>query len=355
MIKNIVFRLLFASLKIRAIRKKPMPSHWDGILIPLSKPIGIGDLVMLSPIIKAVAALYPKSQVVILSELPDFIDFPPNVYFQKDFKRPKGNWLCLSLLMNLKHYSALNQVSHWLGYFVRTKAVSNFVSTDIHYDGQGAHFVERGLSLLKILSPKRGEQLALAFRQKELSYPIIRTKSVVYNEKKKTLALGLFSQFDHSLWSLNQAATVLRKLYEEERYEQFLVLGDSSERNLSLAEKLIALCDLPEGVLVNFCGKTKLSQAAYCIQQSHAFLGVDSGLAHLAYALSPKVFALYIITRPENIIPQNAAFLSKITAIHAYEEGEAQLFDGLNPVDPQEAKAKSKQISSEQVLQAMRR
>ncbi len=355
MIKRIFSFFLFYLLEIYLFLTSKDDLNFENIIIPLYPTIGIGDLIMLSPAIEKMAQLYPNKKIYIVSHLPQFISFSSDIFFIKldEEKSISSNSLLVSFTLNIKHSKLLLKYKLCLGYFSKSRLQSNIKGLNkSSYNGQVDHYLERAISVIKLLNSKGGQELENEFKLQVIKYPKIQeeTFSLIDEIEGKNLILGLFPQFDHSLWALNKAAEVINSLYHQGLIENIIILGDESDRNKSFSYDLMNDLKIPKEFIYNFTGKTNLKQVAYCIRKSAYFFGIDSGLSHIAYLSTKPVLSIFIIAKAINILPQNKDLLKNINTISAYSENELQLFNGFNPVNKVQAKIKSEYIEGSQVI-----
>ncbi len=348
MLKKIISQFLFWAIEIYAMVSKQFLKSYSHVVIPFYKTVGVGDFVMLSPVVNRLAKLIPHKEIYIITELPDFISFPENVKIvkPKDGSSKKEGGLLLSLFLNLKHFPLIFKNTYWEGYFSKTISQSNLIGANRKkYDGQNMHYLERALPFIPAFFPN--EKTYELFENNEIEYPEIKKEifSKIDNIEGRVLTVGLFSQFDHSLWDFGKAAKLIDAWFQDGKIQNIVILGDSSERNKNYANELKKHLTMPKNNIYDFTGGTNIQQAAYCISKSNYFFGVDSGLAHLAYGTSTPSLVVFVVAHPKNICPRNKTMKNKIFTVHPYHEKEAQLFNGFDRVNRKKAKNKSKQIT----------
>lgn len=91
-------------------------------------------------------------------------------------------------------------------------------------------------------------------------------------------------------WSLNNWLQLFKHLQITLPDTQLVVLGDDSERPLNK--------QLKDAGVISLIGKTKLSDVMDIIYHSQFYIGLDSGLMHMAVALNKPTFTLWGATSP---------------------------------------------------------
>lgn len=89
-------------------------------------------------------------------------------------------------------------------------------------------------------------------------------------------------------WPIKAFAQTLNQLASTTKIDRVLVIGSPKEKEL--ADELIEQVSVP---CVNFAGQVSLMASASLIEQSDALIANDGGLVHIAHALRKPVVALY--------------------------------------------------------------
>lgn len=95
-------------------------------------------------------------------------------------------------------------------------------------------------------------------------------------------------------WPVRFFAQSIEKLKSEIEFEKVLILGSQNEQKLG--EELSQLLSIPSE---NLAGKLSLTQSAALIEKAKLFIGNDGGLVHLAHALRTPVIAFYGPVNPK--------------------------------------------------------
>ena len=95
-------------------------------------------------------------------------------------------------------------------------------------------------------------------------------------------------------WPLKYFAELIKKVEEKKGIHGVVILGSVSER--ALCEELQSMINPPSVVLA---GETTLAQTAMVLKRSSLFIGNDGGLVHLAHALHTPLAAFYGPVPPE--------------------------------------------------------
>ncbi len=96
-------------------------------------------------------------------------------------------------------------------------------------------------------------------------------------------------------WPAERFGVLFEKICKEQHFNGVVLIGSRSEAKL--AEKTFAeIHSLPK---INLCGQTSLQETAAIVSQAKLFIGNDGGLLHLAKALRVPVMGFYGPADPE--------------------------------------------------------
>lgn len=348
---------LFVCLQALAFlsRKKAGQVYTVGILfLPV---LGLGDLVMLSPIVQKIQKLFKGAKISLITWTPDFIDFDEVEYvdYKKVLEKKMKFDLIISPTLNLKHILYIFRAKYWIGYFATNKIQSNFASEKYSYEFQDEHYIWRGIRVIKSLNDPEGGKMIERGLNKNFSYPKIKTSKPEYFDSMlgecKYLVLGVFSKWEDRQWPMENSAVVAREALERGYVEKVVLIGDKSDQDKKSAQKIKKLIGMPDRYLVDTTGKNSLPESSYVIEKSHLFFGLDSGPSHIAYNLAPRSVVIFVTVEPKLRLPLSL----KTNAIGIYPNPgpKKSLYNGLGPVDVRKVRQYLPNIKIEQVLKAM--
>ena len=292
--------------------------HPEAIYVLMLRPLGLGDLMMLSPFVLEIAARFQGIPVFLVTEYVPFMDMrgvawmPPH---QLDAEK-RGRGLVISPTLSWRHVKYLRGAGWYLGYFLSSHIMSNFARQGASYDARREHYYLRAAEILNALDP-------WAPGGKECQYPAMVTEPV--------RGLGL----PESYVCLAPVANWEERQYPLERYRQIaahlakhlpvVLIGGSSPAEFEMAESL-----RQEGV-INLMGKTTLNQAAEVIAHAKLFIGNDSGLAHVAFLVGTPSLVVFGCVPGQLRIPLDSTLAANITALSAGNEcSRFPCYDGFN-------------------------
>ena len=115
----------------------------------------------------------------------------------------------------------------------------------------------------------------------------------------KNIGVLLGSSWETKNWKDNNYLELIEKLLSNSTYKVFL-LGDSSK--IIFSEEIQKHFN-NTGNLINYVGKTSLTELIAIINKLDAFVGPDSGPAHLASLVDTKYIGLFGPTNPNRVAP----------------------------------------------------
>lgn len=320
-------------------------------------PLGLGDLIMLSPAIQAVQRRFARSEVYLVTRHPDFIAFEGITPVGPEALRA-APWrldLVISPALALGHLRYLPAARQWAGYFARPVLQSNCLSAaGVRYDPRNEHYVWRGIRLLRALAPEEGERLADAARQRALSYPALRAeRPALYDERlrgRRFMVLNVLSRFRDGQWPMERVVEVARRALDEGLVDTVVIAGDRSRREMAWAASLAGALD--GSPCIDAAGRLSLPELAWLVQESELFLGLDSGPAHLAALLARRAVVLYVTVPPELRRPLMRLAPRRFEPVYPDPPPQRPLYGGFRPVRARTAQAYMERISVSRVLQA---
>lgn len=301
LLKHVIFLFGNFLYRLYPVRKECTAQIADiNIYITLLKPLGIGDIIMLSPFLEVLARECKDGNVKVITEYKSFIELKgcewihPNNISIAELREA----MVISPTLSFRHILYAVKARYFIGYFVSNRLMSNFVDVESEYDPKNRHYLERSKPIME----------ALKFPVSPLIYPKLR--------KAKIHPLDLPERYicvaPYSNWPARQ--------YPSECYHELLSVLVADYKIV-----LIGSDDLDEVVfnteitdnldsdnIYNLTGKTSLQEMNAIIVASNVFIGNDSGPAHVACLEANKVIILFGCVRPQTRIPEAAAIQEKV-------------------------------------------
>lgn len=316
-IKNLGLKVAARLGLLFSLERKEL-GHPEAVYVLMLRPLGLGDLMMLSPFVLEIAARFQGVPVFLVTEYVPFMDMrgvawmPPH---QLDAAK-RGRGLVISPTLSWRHVKYLRGAAWYLGYFLSNHIMSNFALQGGSYDARQKHYYLRTVEILNALDP-------WAPGEKACRYPSIVTEPV------------LSVDLPESYVCMAPVANWEERQYPLERYKQIaahlakhlpvVLIGGNAPMEFELVESL-----RQEGV-INLVGKTSLNQAAEVIAHAKLFIGNDSGLAHVAFLVGTPSLVVFGCVPGELRIPLDSRLAANITVLGAGRECPLfPCYDGFN-------------------------
>lgn len=352
-LKRAVMAALYMLVAIwaRGSKKKLGEVKTVGILfLPV---LGIGDLVMLSPVIQEIANIFSSAEVTLVTWVPEIIQFKNIRILPYRQAQSQHFDLVISPTLNLKHLPFIFKSAFWIGYFATNRIQSNFGAPALKYQFARGHFLRRGIELLKALSPIVGEKWEKWYAAENIPYPsIITTPPVSWSQTLGGLKYAVFcvvAQFAERAWPVENFAAVARHLMARGWVDKIVLVGGKSANDQRGAEEFMARVGLPADRIVNTTGQNSLTETAWLIKHSAIFLGLDVGPTHLAYGLAPRLAVIFITVDPSQRILRQKLLSRNVTAIIPNPAPPPSLYTGLARVSERATKQYRQSITVAQV------
>lgn len=281
--------------------KKELDLKNTDIYIILKKPLGLGDLVMLSPFMKLIEEKY-NNKICIVSEYDKFIDFA-RVGWIKPHEVDMKDGLVISPTLALTSFKYIFQAKYFVGYFSSNKLVSNISNLAYKYEPKTEHYLQKTLPILDILQIKY---------QDEFEYPSLLTKKL--NQRiEDYIIIAPYSNWLERQYPKKKYIELIEFLLKEYPYK-IMILGSSNEDEIKFNKEIVDMCT-NDTIIINLTGKSSILQMNYLIKNSKLFIGNDSGPANIAYLVAPKSLVFFGSVDYENRLPLNTHLKQNILAL----------------------------------------
>jgi hypothetical protein len=305
---------------LRACRKVFEPP--DSIYILMLRPLGLGDLMMLSPFMLEIARRFSSASVFLVTHYPQFMDLGRIVWIHPDQvgKNRIARSLFISSDLSFRHLFFLNRSEWFIGYFLSNRVMSNFVPGGEHYSPRKEHYYARAGLILDILEPWA------PVSNPYVTYPALWFSG---NERIENMELpeDYICMIPVNNWDARQ--------YPVERYRHIaghfsarytiILLGGNTPEELQVAESF----QTPN--TINLVGKTTFHQACRVITNARLVIASDSGLAHAALLCAVPAIVIFGCVAGQQRLPLDSGLAHKSVALGAGERCPYfPCYDGFN-------------------------
>jgi len=257
------------------------------------KSLGIGDLIMMSPVILKIREMYPRAEIELITWVPEIMKLERVEW--KNRETASNNFdLLISPSLNLKHIPWIFKAKYWIGYFAKNRIQSNFLKSKLGFDPRSDHYLKRGFSLIRAM----GDKL-------EPRYPSFLKEEVKKYKGEDYALIAPFSNWEERQWPLKYWAEIINHILEKELVEKVILIGGKADWEREKLKKLLPLIEKNSQKIDLLIGErsVNLRQLAWLMENSRFFLGLDSGPSHFGYFLSPRSFIIFVSVNPKTRIP----------------------------------------------------
>jgi len=264
----------------------------------------IGDVILITPLIRATAELYPKAKIDVMVVSEAAILLKNNHFVQEvivDEKRKNVLLSTLQLIKQIKskHYDLvisphssfrthlilyLSKIPERIGF---NRGSAKWMLTKRIEHPIGPHKIVKNLGLLKPLTDREFDlqtELFPSDKDKQKAEELLKALS-----GKTLIAIAPGSIWQTKCWQLSSYITLCRKLIDS-NYGIILIGGESDK---FLCEEIENAIPKDNTKLINLAGVTNLLESAAVIKKCSLMICNDSGAMHIANAMQTRVFAFF--------------------------------------------------------------
>ncbi|MBI2456927.1 MAG: putative lipopolysaccharide heptosyltransferase III [candidate division NC10 bacterium] len=272
----------------------------------------IGDVLLMTPAIRALRRAWPESAIAALVPrgIEDILEGNPDLNAVLVFDRGAGSW---QVIRALRRYAPdlvlemgqgdreavlgwLSGARHRVGYAPgrsggwRRALLRQAVPWNGHQ-----HIVETNLDLVRALGiPARASGPVLVVRPGARSRMAARLASAGLMPGRPMVVVHPVSRWLFKAWPEAACAEVIGRLIRDAGVAVVLTSGPGTAE-LEAANRILARAGgpRPAAPIINLIGQTTLRELAAVLERAALFLGVDSAPMHMAAALGVPVVALF--------------------------------------------------------------
>lgn len=305
-------RLIISSIKglnslfTKNLRNKKFPEKIERILVVA--PLGLGDVLICTPAIRALCQRFPKSKIDVLAHPWSAKVLLNNPHVDKTILR-EGFYL--PKLIG-KYDLAIN-----FGLFL-DNAVSFFAGCKfrVGYEIEGngillhrvtgyrpnRHVVTYALDVVKIIGATTKDKSMEIFPSKQ---DRAKARKILVEKNKKIIVLapgGGNNPYMKSPWKVYPSDKFIEYIASFHKNYSFVLVGDKNDTAIA---KKICKHFKQARFIKDLTGQLSIHETAVVIEKANLFVGNDSFLMHVASAVGVPVISLFGPTNPLRLAPLN--------------------------------------------------
>jgi ADP-heptose:LPS heptosyltransferase len=300
-VKNILRDFVYYTWKFLSPYKQILDSKDIKHVLVVNKGV-IGDLLVITPMIKALAKKYQKVDILMRQDMAEILSGNSNINklmfytnFDDVLKQIKGKYQ-LAILFNPPTYEMKNLCRQaGIKYIVGNSfsySLSDFLLTARTRENSNEHFVQKALDQARLANADiKNPKTEFFFSKKDEAYVEDMLKSnkikdfvAVHAGKRGNIKDPNTKRF---FWPSERFAQVID--YIVQKYKLPVILTGSSmekERN----EEIMSLVKSKN--VFNFCEKTTLKQWACLLKKAKLLVSLNTGATHIAAAMNTKTIVI---------------------------------------------------------------
>jgi len=321
--KSMVIKILMFLYKLFNLFKKKKEFNLENInkvIILHKKPLGLGDMVMLSPLYLLIIK-HIKKDIYIVSDYDKFLDFETAIW-----KKPSEvdnsffkNSLVISPTLTLPHLKYMLHAKYYIGYFISNKLLCNFSNIIYSYDAVNEHYLEKVFIILDILN--------IQYDNNNFEYAKVITKEVEL--PNNYIVIAPYANWEEKQYSVANYLLLIDKLLVLSNNYNIVLIGSSNLQELIFNNLIYN--SISSDRLFNYTGKTSIIETNFIIQNSKITICNDSGPANISYITSPKTLVFFGAVNVQSILPKNDILKNNISVFTNNAEcTKYPCYDGYN-------------------------
>jgi len=260
----------------------------------------VGDVILITPLIRAIKQLFPESLVDVLV-IPQTVEILQNNPYLKDIilfdkrrnKLPNFVKTAKKLKKNKYDIAFLPHSSFTTGLLTYVAGIKKRIGFDRWLSSllltekipfvHGKHRIKKNLDLLSIYSDRRFSNETELFPQ-EGDYEKAKELLSTLNNKRKMIAIAPGSIWFTKRWPEQYYKALAQQLVDAGF--SVVMIGSADEKEL--CENILTSLHA-----INLAGKTNILESAAVIKHCELMICNDSGAMHIANAVGTDVFAFF--------------------------------------------------------------
>lgn len=317
----------------RAYERAPKPTvsyqhTFRKIALVLTRPMGIGDLIMATPAISSFRAAFPKAITHLVTDKPVFDRLPPvdaiklvkgsllgmKASFKSLSKEQYDLVVVLNRGVNQTWYAqalhAPYQMGHLGGYIVQ--ANFSLKKENLSFDPLHEHYSLMSLNIVRSLGYKTVLGLPKPVFSLETKTKVKEHMHGLAHIKKPIIMVAPFALWKTRAWSEESYVELISRLYKQHTF--ILIGGADAMACCSRITKHLSNQDI---TVQDWSGHLNVPQTMCAMTFADLLVTSDGGPMHFGYMMQVPTLALFGPVPPEHRVPLDKRQRSKICTLWA--------------------------------------
>ena len=278
LLKKIIYNISIILLKISAIFSKS--KNTEHVLVRMVKPLGIGDVIMLSPIFKRFKNYRKKYYV---TNLPFIQEIHEWIILDKKNQNKLNN---KKTLLVIPSYTLSDFIT---AFFWKGSSIIVFNENKIISNGKSISFKKKNV-------PHYSDRLEYFITNKKFEYPNLK-KINFQTEKTFDIILFPYVNWKSRQWPLKKWKSLINELVKLKL--SICVLGSDKKEEIGWNNKI------ENNNITNLTGSLSLESSVYLMSKAKLLICQDSGPFHIGYLIEGlKIISIFgCTTNPKSRVP----------------------------------------------------
>lgn len=268
--------------------------------ICLLPPLGLGDIVMLSPFIREVESRFPDNKIILITEYPAFIHFDRAVWLRSVEVDRSVVRIVLAPMLTLANMRELIGADFYLGYFLSDRLISNFTGRLHALNPAQGHYLERTFPIM--------DEFGITVRG-EFEYPHMLSDRPSMPLPDDYICIAPFVNWKARQYPYNYYGEIIKWVVDELGVAVVIIGGNTSQEVCMNAQ--LSKAD----IVFDLTGKLSIKQSISVIKGARLYVGNDSGPSHFAFIEAGRSVVIFGSVLPENRVPLNEALKQRIVTV----------------------------------------
>jgi len=270
---------------------------YDEVYLLFCYNLGLGDFIMLSPILNHLKKQENIKSLTVVTHLPNiFIEKVKYVTFIKFFIKiifSKKKILIISPSVNFFHGLSFFFNKPMIGYFGSNDFFSNIKDFRIKYrfDGVNDHYNKRLIPFFKLFNSKN--------KINNFNYCHVQERKPKIRNIRQSIFVSPYKLNQSMRWDKNNFIKILYYLKKKFKHNIIYIIGGIDKDNILYNREI----SLKTGA-VDLTGKLNILELNYIIKNCLLFIGLDNFLSHLSYASKKPSIIIFGSTSPKLRAPK---------------------------------------------------
>lgn len=279
----------------------PSVTRFSAINVILVGNIGIGDVLMLSPLVVLLRKNF-AAKIAIVTEHVDYFSVSDVTWIKPEQFKPEPSSLLVAPTLAFGNIKYLTKCKYYLGYFFGDYLSGNISFEDHTIDHRYQHYFSRCFPILKALD--------CSYDKSSLQYPLLNSNPFELDFEGEYICFSPYVNWPARQYQLSSFASIIKAVLRESDLKVVL-LGSSKKEEKSCISILKSHIPMSPRIF-DYSGQMSIKQMIWVINNSKYFVGNDSGPLHASFLSNCMSIGVFGAISPNTRVPLSPKLRKKI-------------------------------------------